>query len=253
MADDERVRAYRARIDALVAAGRRLASDDRESVVGATRVWQRDCASLIGDLSGGRKVHWLSRAFSEALLVHAPDDGSRGQVVTEVNPATLLGRLMSVLELAAASLDALDDGTSVALDTTEASLRYAFVRDQALRASLVQADTEAEAALARGAFTLALVGSSSVLEALVTDAIARRGGGDVSTLAGWSFDERLRWAEQRRVISAACARLPETARRYHDLLTPDGDVRPGVAVTEHEARRARQVLRVVTRDLAPGR
>jgi hypothetical protein len=254
VADAEHLRSYRARIAALAATGRRLAAERPESVAADTRVWQRDCASLIGDLSGGRKVHWLSRAFSEALLVHAPDGaGSSGRVLTEVDPAELAGRIVSVLETAAASLDSVEAGTGVAVDTTETSLRYAFVRDQALRASLAQADTEAEAAFAHGDFTLALVGSSSVLEALVTDAIERRCDVGVSAVAEWSFDARITFAERHRLISSACVRLPASARGYRDLLTLDGAVRPGVCVTEHEATRARQVLRVVTRDLAPGR
>src|SRR5262245_27337626 len=38
------------------------------SDVAALRIWQRDCAELVNELSGGSKAHWLSRAYSEALL-----------------------------------------------------------------------------------------------------------------------------------------------------------------------------------------
>jgi hypothetical protein len=43
------------------------------------------------------------------------------------------------------------------------------------------------------------------------------------------------------------------ARAYHDLTDESGELRAGVHVTEREARLAGQVLRVVMRDLDPGR
>ena len=43
------------------------------------------------------------------------------------------------------------------------------------------------------------------------------------------------------------------ARTYRDLTDADGELRAGATVTEREARLAGQVLRVVMRDLDPGR
>jgi hypothetical protein len=43
------------------------------------------------------------------------------------------------------------------------------------------------------------------------------------------------------------------ARRYRDLTDADGELRTDAPVSEREARLAGQVLRVVMRDLDPGR
>jgi hypothetical protein len=43
------------------------------------------------------------------------------------------------------------------------------------------------------------------------------------------------------------------ARAYRDLVDGTGELRPDIAVSEREARLAGQVLRVVIRDLDPGR
>jgi hypothetical protein len=53
--------------------------------------------------------------------------------------------------------------------------------------------------------------------------------------------------------SGGCAGLLAVARTYHDLTDEAGELREGVHVTEREARLAGQVLRVVMRDLDPGR
>jgi hypothetical protein len=36
------------------------------------RIWQNDCASLVNDLSGGSKAHWLSRAFRRRCSCDRP-------------------------------------------------------------------------------------------------------------------------------------------------------------------------------------
>ena len=68
-----------------------------------------------------------------------------------------------------------------------------------------------------------------------------------------SFQDRIVAAERAGLIRGACARLPPVARTYRELTDGDGELRPGVSVTEREARLAGQVLRVVMRDLNPGR
>jgi hypothetical protein len=64
---------------------------------------------------------------------------------------------------------------------------------------------------------------------------------------------RIAAAERTRLIRGGCARLPPVARRYRDLTDADGELRADAPVSEREARLAGQVLRVVMRDLDPGR
>src|SRR5213075_3545194 len=52
----------------------------------ATSLWQQDCAAAIHQLAGGSKAHWLSRSFSDALLVRS--DG--GGAVIEPGPAQIV-------------------------------------------------------------------------------------------------------------------------------------------------------------------
>jgi len=61
-----------------------------------------------------------------------------------------------------------------------------------------------------------------------------------------SFDERIRAAEAAGLIRGGCARLPAVARAYRDADQQS-------AITERDAAVTRQVLRVVMRDLDPGR
>src|SRR5947207_1401709 len=61
-------------LDDLIRRGRQLSdalavdSSDAASLTAALG-WQQTCAAAIHQLSGGSKAHWLSRAFSSALLV----------------------------------------------------------------------------------------------------------------------------------------------------------------------------------------
>ena len=88
---------------------------------------------------------------------------------------------------------------------------------------------DGQAALDRGAWDLAVVTFASVLEAMLTDAlehhIAAHGGasGVDRVVSDWTFDARIGAAEQARLISVGCARLPAVARRYRELLDADGD------------------------------
>jgi len=204
------------------------------------RVWQRECGATIGRLSGGSKAHWLSRAYSGAYLL--------GGATTEVSAGEIVMRILNVLEQALASLQrAGQEG----FDETPAapSRRFAFVHEKTLRPSLEQTYAESRQAQERGEFALALVAACSVLEAVLTDALEHAG---TATL-GWSFEARVACAEKARLISNGCARLPEAARRYRSLLDEQGELRPGVSVSEGDARVAGQVLNVVLRDLEPGR
>src|SRR6267142_772360 len=153
----------------------------------------------------------------------------------------------------------MDDVEAASTGAPARPRRFEFVRNAELRP-----------ALERGEFALALVLSCSVMESLLTDALSagsgqpaagsfekriedatddRRGGPSGPP----PFEQRIAQAEQTGIIRGGCARLPPAARAYHDLTDESGELRAGVHVTEREARLAGQVLRVVMRDLDPGR
>ncbi len=238
--------------------------------VDATRAWQRDCAAAINQLSGGSKAHWLSRAYSEAFLVRSADGG----VLVEAGAGDIIDRILDVLAQGAASLSRMDAVAAASTGAPPRPRRFEFVRNAELRPVLERALDDSRDAFERGEFALALVLSCSVIESLLTaalEAIAtttddrktaddRRGGpsGPPSrsgppSVGLPSFDERIARAEKAGIIRGGCARLPPVARAYHDLTDEAGDLRAGVHVTEREARVAGQVLRVVMRDLDPGR
>jgi len=74
-----------------------------------------------------------------------------------------------------------------------------------------------------------------------------------SRIADWPFDSRIAAAERAKLIRGGCARLPPVARTYRDLTDAAGELRADAPVSERDARVAGQVLRVVMRDLDPGR
>ncbi|MBI3492037.1 MAG: hypothetical protein HY047_09685 [Acidobacteria bacterium] len=251
------------RIEALVTRGRRLA--DAPSL-GAVRLWQQDCAALVHQLSGGSKAHWLSRAFSAAFLVRSTDGG----VVVEATAAEIVDRLLDVLSQARSSVSQITD-VAAASSATPRAPRFDFVHNAELRPVLERALTDGHAALDAGDARLALILWSSALEAIITDALehhsatshppsqaAPASAGQASpqppassVIAAWSFDQRIAAAEQRGLIRGGCARLPAVARQYREIADDvRGTERP---VTDHDARVAGQVLRVVMRDLDPGR
>ena len=218
--------------------------------VDATRAWQRDCAAAVNQLSGGSKAHWLARAYSEAFLVRSPDGG----VVVEAEAGDIVDRILDVLAQGAASLSSMDDVTAASTVAPPRPRRFEFVRTAELRPVLERAFDDSRDAFERGEFALALVLSCSVIESLLTDALDaatddRRGGPSGPP----SFEQRIAQAEQAGIIRGGCARLPPVARAYHDLTDEAGELRAGVHVTERDARLAGQVLRVVMRDLDPGR
>jgi hypothetical protein len=221
--------------------------------VDATRAWQRDCAAAIHQLSGGSKAHWLSRAYSEAFLVRSADGG----VVVEAEAGEIVDRILDVLAQGAGSLSRMDAVEAASTGAPPRPRRFEFVRNAELRPVLERAFDDSRDAFERGEFALVLVLSCSVIESLLTDALDavanttddRRGGPSGPP----SFDQRIAQAEKARIIRGGCARLPAVARAYHDLTDEAGELRAGVHVTEREARLAGQVLRVVMRDLDPGR
>jgi hypothetical protein len=234
--------------------------------VDATRAWQRDCAAAVNQLSGGSKAHWLARAYSEAFLVRS----ARGGVVVEADAGEIVDRILDVLAQGAASLSRMDDVAAASTGAPPRPRRFEFVRHAELRPVLERAFDDSRDAFERGEFALALVLSCSVIESLLTDALSGGSGqraagsgqpaGDSGQPAGGSgqpaagsFDARIEAAERVGLIRGGCARLPAVARAYHDLTDEAGELRAGVHVTEREARLAGQVLRVVMRDLDPGR
>ncbi len=259
---ESQVPAHLQRLDQLIEEGGRLraalaAEPDAQPNLHRLRRWQSQCAGAISQLSGGSKAHWLSRAYSQAFLV-LPGEG--GQVVVEATPGEITQRIVDVLSRARLSLSQLGQAVPAAVETAPRKTRFDFVHDAAIRDSLEQAHKESEAALQRADYPLALVGASSALEAIITDALEHRGpaalaehGATEGHIAGWPFPTRIAVAEKAGLISAGCARLPAVARDYRRLLDASGELRADAAVTEREAKLAAQVLRVIIRDLSPGR
>jgi hypothetical protein len=249
-------------LDALIRRGRRLretlAADPAEkSALVANRAWQQDCGVAINQLSGGSKAHWLARSFSEAFLMRS----TSGEVIEAVAPAEIVERLVGVLDQAVISLSRMGDGNGASTSPVAAPLphRFDFVHNLELRPVLEQAYADSRDALEQSNYGVALITSSGILEAIVTDALEYKGLDALVCVAGipagkigeWSFDNRLAVAEKAGLIRGGCARLPEIARRYREIT--DGDGNPQLTVAERDARRATQVLHVVMRDLDPGR
>jgi len=254
-----------AHLDRLTARGREIAHRLKTMPDSAVdiRAWQQDCATAVNELSGGSKAHWLSRAFSQAFLVRPAEDGVGG-VVTEASAADIVDRLLAVLAQASASLATMDPidaatlgqaqgrpegsrGANVAATAAPPPRRFDFVHTAALRPVLEQAYVDSGHALEAGDYHRALMTSCSILEAIITDslessakALAERPDPDAT------FDARIAAAESAGLIRGGCARLPAVARTYRDLA-------PDAAISERDAKVARQVLHVILRDLDPGR
>jgi hypothetical protein len=248
-------------LDGLIRRGRQLrdtlAKDpSSKSALVANRAWQQDCGVAINQLSGGSKAHWLARSFSEAFLMRT----TSSQVIEAVAPAEIVERLVGVLDQAVISLSRMDDGQSTSASPVAAPLphRFDFVHNVELRPVLEQAYADGRDALEQGSYGVALITSSGILEAIVTDALEHRGLDALAStgvLAGkigdLRFDDRLAVAKRAGLIRGGCARLPEIARRYREITDADGN--PQLNISEGDARRTTQVLHVVMRDLDPGR
>jgi hypothetical protein len=249
---------YLSRLDGLSSRGRQLrdalaAEPSSTSVIAETRAWQEDCGITINQLSGGSKAHWLARSFSQGFLMRSAD----GRAVEGVAPAEIVTRLLDVLEQAVASLSGAEDGAVISASSAPAPAprRFEFVHNAELRPVVEQAYIDSRRALEQREFDLALRTSCGILEAIVTDALEHKGlsaliasGSPTGKIADWSFETRLTVAERTGVIRGGCARLPVVARAYRDH-----DSAPKVEVSERDARTTGQVLKVVMRDLDPGR
>ncbi len=285
---DDTLRAQRdfalGQLEDLTRRGRQLndalaANPDDAVSLAAARAWQQAAAAAIHQLSGGSKAHWLSRAFSGALLVRSAEGGA----VVEANVGEIVDRILDVLDKAGASLVRMDDVAVASSTEVRARRRFEFVHNVELRPVLERAFADSRDALERGDPRLALVLSCGVIEAIITDALQHCGSriadcgfdrgfnrsiqsavSDQSAIrnpqsemtgrvADWSFEARIAAAEREGLIRGGCARLPPVARAYRDLTDSDGQLQPDVSVSERDARVTTQVLHVVMRDLDPGR
>jgi len=254
------IETYLTHLEGLKRRGRELrdalaANASDPSAIAATRRWQEDCGVTINQLSGGSKAHWLARSFSGAFLMRAAD----GQAVEGAEPAQIVERLLGVLDQAAATLSQMD-GSSAASASSEAPAprRFEFVHNAELRPTLERAYADSREALEQADYNSALLTSSGILEAIVTDALEHKGlsaliasGAPAEKISDWSFETRLTVAERAGLIRSGCARLPAIARAYRDRTDSEGSLKE--KVTERDAKTTGQVLHVVMRDLDPGR
>jgi hypothetical protein len=257
------IETYLSRLDGLILRGRELretlaADPASASVIADTRAWQEDCGITVNQLSGGSKAHWLARSFSEAFLMRS----ASGHAVEGAAPTEIVQRLVDVLERAVASLTGMDDGLDHSTAFSEAlpARRFDFVHNPELRPIVERAYTESRRALEQHDYDMALLTACGVLEAVVTDALECKGlsalvaaGAPAGKIADWSFETRLAVAERAGLIRSGCARLPAVARAYRDLTVSNGERGLKAKVSDRDARMAGQVLRVVMRDLDPGR
>jgi len=228
-----------------------------KSIIAALRVWQEDCGVTINQLSGGSKAHWLARSFSEAFLMRS----KAGTAVEGAAPDEIVKRLIYVLEQAVASLTGTDDGPVISASTqAPAPHRFDFVHNLELRPVVEQAYTDSRRALEQAEYDVALRTSCGILEAIVTDALEHGAVAALATsdapagkIADWAFETRLAVAEKLGLIRGGCARLPAIARKYRDATDSDGNDYKNPTITERDARTTGQVLKVVMRDLDPGR
>jgi hypothetical protein len=252
-------------VDALIERGgglaQRLSTDaPLPADLDQMRAWQQQCAAAVTHLSGGSKAHWLSRAFSDAFLVRSTDGGA----VVEAPALDIVRRLVDVLGHARASLLHMDGdpGQFFVADDAPGEARppqrFAFVHRRELQPVLERGYADSRAALDRGEFRTALLLTCTVLESIITDALehlAARGPSAIppAEIADMPFEARIAAIERAGLIRGGCARLPPVALRYRDLLDDTGALQDDVIVLAREARTAAQVLRVVIRDLDPGR
>ncbi len=234
----------------------RLAAESSDpSAINDTRQWQEDCGVTINQLSGGSKAHWLARSFSQAFLMRAQG----GRAVAGVDPSEIVQRLLDVLQLAATTLSQSDEAPVIAASSqAPAPHRFDFVHNLELRPVLEQAFADSNRAFEAQDYDAAMRTSCGILEAIVTDALEHKGlgaliasGAPAEKISEWSFETRLAVAERAKLIRGGCARLPAVARAYRDESGVDRGA--SAQIFEREARQSAQVLRVIMRDLDPGR
>jgi hypothetical protein len=249
--------AYLTQLDGLIRRGHELrallaANSQDTFIVTTNRVWQQDCGVTVNELSGGSKMHWLARAFSEAFLLRS----DAGEARKGARAEEIVNRLLAVLEQAVAALSQKND-SAVITASAEAPTprRFEFVHNTELRPVLEEAYKDSRRALDHGSYELALQTSCGILEAIVTDALEYKtlsalsaSGAPAGNVADWNFETRLTVAERAGLIRGGWARLPAVAWRYRE----QGE-QGSREISERDARVAGQVLNVVMRDLNPGR
>ena len=254
---ETQIKTYVSRLDRLIRRGQQVrealaANSSDPSAIVATRAWQEECGVAINQLSGGSKAHWLARSFSEAFLMRS----ANGDATQGAAPQEIVQRLLDVLTQAIAALSREDGGPVIISSMDVPPRRFEFVHNLELRQILEQAYTDGRQAMEQGDFDLAMRTSCGILEAILTDALERKGrselaaaGGPAGKIADWSFEERIAVSEKAGLIRGGCARLPAVARAYRDS-SENGHA---ITVTERDARLTGQVLNVIMRDLNPGR
>ena len=250
------IQTYLSHLNGLIERGRKLrdkltAEPPDVPAIAAARRWHEDCGVTINQLSGGSKSHWLARSFSEAFLMRS----ANGRAIESAAQSEIVQRLLDVLDQAVQTLSQMDD-TSAASSVLQAPAprRFGFVHNVDLRPVVERAYTDSRHALDQEDYSLAMLTSCGILEAIVTDALEHKGlssliesGAPSEKISDWSFETRLTIAERAGLIRSGCARLPSIARAYRD------DDSMKAEVTERDARVTGQVLHVVMRDLDPGR
>jgi hypothetical protein len=254
---EAQIKTYVSRLDGLIRRGHQVRDALRNdsanpSAIIATRAWQEECGVAINQLSGGSKSHWLARSFSEAFLMRS----ANGNATEGAAPQEIVKRLLDVLTQAVTALSREGGGPVIVASEDVPPRRFEFVHNPELRQVLEQAYTDGRHAMEQGEYDLAMRTSCGILEAIVTDALEHLGpSGLVATdapaqkIADWSFDARLAVAEKAGLIRGGCARLPAVARAYRE----HGENGNDITISERDARLAGQVLKVIMRDLNPGR
>src|ERR1700735_703071 len=262
------IETYLTHLDGLIRRGREVrdtltVEPSNASAMAATRTWQEDCGVTINQLSGGSKAHWLARSFSEAFLMGSTD----WRATTGAAPAEIVTRLLGVLGQAVASISVMENGRGVSGQAIAAASseappprRFEFVHNSELRPVVERAYIDSKSALEQGDYDRALRTSCGILEAIVTDALEHKGqialaasGAPAGKIGDWPFETRLAVAESAGWIRSGGARLPKVARAYRDHSEVNGESGPMATVSERDARQAGQVLKVIMRDLDPGR
>lgn len=255
---------YVSHLDGLIRRGRQLretlsADPSSTSAIAATRAWQEDCGVMMNQLSGGSKAHWLARSFSEAFLMRS----SSGKAAERAEPTEIILRLIAVLEQAGGSLAGIKDmsgseGNASDFRESPSPRRFEFVHNPELRPVVEQAFADGHRAFEQEDYRTAMLTYCGILEAIVTDALEHKGltalvasGAPVEKISNWSFATRLTVAERAGLIRGGGARLPAVARAYREPNAVEGDTTN--VVTERDAKVTGQVLRVLMRDLDPGR
>lgn len=253
---------YLSHLDGLIKRGHQLletliSNPGDAPAMAATRKWQEDCGVTINQLSGGSKAHWLARSFSEAFLKRSPD----GNAAQGAAPAEIVQQLLGVLGQAVASLSQSNDTAIVSASTQQpAPHRFDFVHNPEIRPVLERAYADSRSALEQGDYDLALMTASGILESILTDALEHKGltaliesGAPADKISNWSFETRLTVAEKAGLIRGGAARLPAAARAYRERMNEQGEGIPEGTISEGDAKKTGQVLRVIMRDLDPGR